>query len=81
MFDLTNLPPCAKIEVMPNDNIFLELGNNTYDFKDLLSELIDNSVAARVEGEITKVSIDFISGKDSNIPKQIIFRDNAVWNT
>lgn len=38
--------------VKPSDNIFQELGNNTYDYKDLLSELIDNSVAARIQGQL-----------------------------
>lgn len=46
-----------KFVVEPSDNIFNELGNNTYDFLDLISELIDNSLAARVEGELLKVNI------------------------
>ena len=36
-----------RVFVSPSDNIFQELGNNTYDFKDLISELVDNSIAAR----------------------------------
>ena len=43
--------------VEPSDNIFSELGNNTYDYKDLLSELIDNSLAARSDDEFLKVTI------------------------
>ena len=45
------------IVVEPSDNIFSELGNNTYDYKDLLSELIDNSLAARSDDEFLKVTI------------------------
>ena len=45
------------IVVEPSDNIFLELGNNTYDYKDLLSELIDNSLAARSDDAFLKVTI------------------------
>ena len=46
-----------SITVVPSDNIFAELGNNTYDYKDLLSELIDNSLAARIDGELLTVNI------------------------
>lgn len=45
------------IEVKPSNNIFSELGNNTYDYKDLLSELIDNSAAARSEEKLLKVTV------------------------
>jgi hypothetical protein len=46
-----------KITVLPSNNIFSELGNNTYDFKDLLSELIDNSIAARIPGKVLHVRV------------------------
>lgn len=45
------------IHVEPSDNIFSELGNNTYDYKDLLSELIDNSLAARIDDRFLKVKV------------------------
>ena len=45
------------IIVEPSDNIFAELGNNTYNFKDLLSELIDNSLAARTDDDLLRVKI------------------------
>ena len=45
-------------DVPPSDNIFRELGNNTYDFKDLLSELIDNSIAARPLDPRLKIQIE-----------------------
>ncbi|GJG92701.1 hypothetical protein C4097_03765 [Clostridioides difficile] len=37
------------IKIEPSDNLFRELGNNTYDFVDLISEFIDNSIAAKIE--------------------------------
>ena len=45
------------IIVEPSDNIFSELGKNTYDYKDLLSELIDNSLAARIEDKFLNVKV------------------------
>ena len=51
--------------VEPSDNIFVELGNNTYDYKDLLSELIDNSLAARNEDTFLKVKVS-IGISDAN---------------
>ena len=45
------------ISVEPSDNIFSELGNNTYDYKDLLSELIDNSIAAQNKDDFLSVNI------------------------
>ena len=46
-----------EIRVEPSDSIFAELGHNTYDLKDLLSELIDNSLAARNESKLLNVRI------------------------
>jgi len=45
------------VEVNPSNNIFRELGNNTYSFLDLVSELIDNSVAAREPDSVLAVQI------------------------
>lgn len=42
----------TTIEVIPSDALFDELGKNSYDYKDLLSELIDNSIAAREKTEL-----------------------------
>ncbi len=63
-------------EVIPSDRIFEELGNNTYDFKDLLSELIDNSIAAKLDDRLLKVSIK-IMVDDNNVATKFIFSDNA----
>ena len=49
--------PASSVKVDPSDNIFDELGKNTYDYKDLLSELIDNSLAAR--GDVKPVRVTF----------------------
>ena len=46
------------INIEPSDNLFRELGNNTYDFNDLVSEFIDNSIAGSNEYEKVKVYID-----------------------
>lgn len=45
------------VQVDPSDQLFSELGNNTYDYKDLLSELIDNSLAARRKDELLRVKV------------------------
>ena len=45
------------VHVEPSNNIFTELGNNTYDYKDLLSELIDNSLAAGADGQFVRVTV------------------------
>lgn len=50
-------PSTFVVDVIANDNIFEQLGNNTYNFTDLISELIDNSIAARVPQELLDVHI------------------------
>ncbi|MGD0471526.1 MAG: ATP-binding protein [Terriglobales bacterium] len=65
-----------KITVHPSDNIFAELGHNTYDYKDLLSELIDNSIAARIQGELLRVRIEIEVDKDLR-PLRFIIWDDA----
>ena len=65
-----------KIRVEPSDQIFEELGNNTYSFVDLLSELIDNSLAARKDGFLIEVQITVgCSGDRKN--SYLIITDNA----
>lgn len=77
MVDLNRLEKATvQTQVDPSDNIFHELGNNTYDFTDLLSELIDNSIAAKVEGTKLNVSIKMIVD-GSGVGKRIIVQDNA----
>ena len=43
-----------EINVPPSNNLFKELGNTTYNFIDILSELIDNSISSRVKGKLLK---------------------------
>lgn len=62
--------------VVASDRIFEELGNNTYDFKDLLSELIDNSLAARLDDRLLKVNIK-IFVDDKNVATKFVISDNA----
>jgi Histidine kinase-, DNA gyrase B-, and HSP90-like ATPase len=66
----------AVVTVSPSDNIFDELGRNTYDYKDLLSELIDNSIAARRKGESLSVAIDIYADVNGK-PMKFVIKDNA----
>lgn len=65
-----------KTNVEPSNKIFKELGNNTYDYKDLLSELIDNSIAAKRSDRLLQVTIDLFVDDDSK-PIKFLIRDNA----
>jgi len=53
-----------QITVEPSNAIFKELGNNNYDFIELISELIDNSIAAKVDGTPLNIKIEI--GLSSN---------------
>jgi hypothetical protein len=77
MFDLTKLQESKlTIDVQPSNNIFEELGRNTYDYKDLLSELIDNSIASRHADQLLNVNIDLYVDAN-NYPLQFNIRDDA----
>lgn len=67
-----------KITVNPSSNLFNELGNNTYEYVDLLSELIDNAIAARYKDKLLEIKI--VLGLSSNKPKAqyLLIRDNAT---
>ncbi|MXX92538.1 MAG: hypothetical protein F4Y63_03685 [Chloroflexi bacterium] len=67
----------TSITVRPSDNVFKELGNNDYDFKDLLSELIDNSLAARVKGELVEISITLQQMSNDRSLNKLVIKDNA----
>jgi len=73
----TTTPTDTKITVTPSDRIFLELGNNTYDYKDLLSELIDNALAARRHDTPLEVSI-IVYVDENNLPTTFVVSDNAA---
>jgi hypothetical protein len=64
------------VTVEPSDNIFTELGFNTYDYKDVVSELIDNAIAKRRDDAKLIVTIEIYVDQD-NRPIEFIIHDNA----
>jgi|GEM_PF-1339212 len=66
-----------KIKVEPSNNIFKELGNNNYNFVELLSELIDNSLAARLEEKLLNVQISIGYSESNPTDSYLIIKDNA----
>lgn len=67
----------TNIIVEPSDNIFKELGNNTYDFNDLVSEFIDNSIAAIINEKILMVYIEVGLSKEKEETSYLLIKDNA----
>ena len=65
-----------KIRVEPYDALFDEMGNNTYDFNEVLSELIDNSLAARYDDNTLNINIEIILDALGK-PKTITINDDA----
>ncbi len=63
--------------VEPTNNIFRELGNNTYNYLDLLSELIDDSIAARIPNEKLLIEVELVMSEDNKKEQVLIVRDNA----
>lgn len=77
MLNIDTLERCQySTTVYPSDNIFEELGKNTYDYKDLISELIDNAIAARYEDRLVTITIN-IFVDDDNKPVRFVINDNA----
>jgi hypothetical protein len=66
----------AYIEVKPSAKLFEELGRNTYGFVDLLSELIDNSIAASIDGQLLEAKITLGQSKNPEL-RFFKIRDNA----
>jgi len=64
------------IQIIPSDNIFQELGNNTYSFDEAISELIDNSIAARLNN-IVNVEISLFINNNTGKCDKLIIKDNA----
>lgn len=77
MIDVSKAKPATTdFEVIASDRIYEELGNNTYSFVDVISELIDNSLAARIDGE--KLHIVITIGLADQIDKTYLeIRDDA----
>lgn len=65
------------IKIEPSDNLFRELGNNTYDFVDLISEFIDNSIGARTEDEVLNIEVTIGLSKFDETKSYLIIKDNA----
>ena len=65
------------IDVLPSDLIFKELGNNTYDYRDLLSELIDNSIAAREPDSLLHIIIKIGVSQSDQYSNWLSIRDDA----
>lgn len=64
-------------DVEPSNNLFFELGNNAYDFLDLISELIDNSIAAGSEGNLLQIEIEIGFSEQAKEESYLLIRDNA----
>jgi hypothetical protein len=64
-------------KVAPSNNLFIQLGLNTHDYKDLLSELIDNSIAAKIPEQTLKVIIDLYV-RDNTKAERLIIKDDAA---
>ncbi|NFE96384.1 ATP-binding protein [Clostridium botulinum] len=67
----------TEINIEPSDNLFRELGNNTYDFNDLVSEFIDNSIAASNEDEKIIINIEIGLSKEKEENSYFLISDNA----
>lgn len=77
MIDIDRLSASTgSVNVPASNSIFTELGRNTYDYKDLLSELIDNSLAARIRGQLLNVVISIFVDED-NKPVNFSITDDA----
>src|SRR5690242_18580705 len=69
-------PSGTQLSVQPSNRLFEELGRNTYSYLDLLSELIDNAIAARVDGHQLTVTIDILTD-DKGVPEEFVISDDA----
>ncbi|WYL99366.1 MAG: ATP-binding protein [Gloeotrichia echinulata CP02] len=77
--NLDKLEKCPyATTVKPSNQIFDELGKNTYNYLDIISELIDNSIAARrTDIDILEVTIKLLLNKNNKAVKLTI-TDNAA---
>ena len=77
MVDISKLRKTTETtKVYPSNNLFRELGNNTYTFKDMISELIDNCIA-RTSEEILNVDIKIYYTYPDRKSSKFIITDNA----
>lgn len=64
------------INIEPSNNIFEELGNTNYSLEEALSELIDNSISARVDNSVN-IEISFYIDKNTGKSSHLIIKDDA----
>src|SRR6266446_1159944 len=77
MIDVANAKPSNfTIKIPPSNNIWSALGNNTYAFVDLISELVDNAVAAKVPGALLNVKIQ-VGASDDRQKTYFVIGDDA----
>lgn len=64
-----NSSDVESIDLVPFDKAYDEVGRNNYDFIDMVSELVDNSIAAKLDDETVtiQVIIKLENGKLSNL--------------
>ncbi|MHB8142802.1 MAG: ATP-binding protein [Thermoleophilia bacterium] len=77
MINIEELEPAPSILVEASNNIFEQLGNNTYNYHEVLAELIDNSIAAKSSDVPVTVQIS-IFANDDNEPTEIVVSDDAT---
>jgi histidine kinase/DNA gyrase B/HSP90-like ATPase len=77
MIDLLQKQRHDEVVIVPSDNLWDELGRNTYDYKDLISELIDNSIAAQRQGSRLTIQIDIFTD-EAGKPTDFVIRDDAT---
>lgn len=65
------------IKIEPSNNIFQELGKTDYTFEEALSELIDNSISAKIEDVDLHVELIFSLDKNTKKCSTMVIRDNA----
>lgn len=67
----------GDLEVGPSERVFEVLGNNDYNDVDLISELIDNAVAARPDDQDLKIYIEIGLSDENPTQSYFIIQDNA----
>ncbi len=80
MIETDNLPyafDLPKITIKPSNKLFKELGNTNYTFLDLISELIDNSISAKIPDCVLQIDIEIGLSKNDKTLSYLIIRDNG----
>lgn len=72
------MPHKGDLTVPSSDRVFQVLGNNDYNDIDLISELIDNAIAARVDELQLEINIEVGVSEDNPDESYFLIRDNAA---